>query len=1273
MLNGFNLYKKLLITSFVMAFSVLSCNLDGFNNSKNALKSTNSTSKLKLSKSKENLTNFINEVKNSKIITKDISNNKIKEISLHDFLKKDSKTFNTKALYPLISIAYELSNPSTGSFNCRTIPGLPPNPPTTVWDDFRFTYTRHSSFSVDENTNFSFLVNLSRTFDAVSTCSKITFSDSLEYSSGININSDNFPYNIQNGKKIHDVTVTEQMILPLWALQNGSNHFTINDSTLDFDVPLTGKQKIVLDVNVDQINLSQNQDIIIKSSPNTMDPFNISLISPDGTETSIAQCKRFTDSFSTFNSDFIPINYKIPQSLPEGEYKIKSYLVANPSVFTEFPITLIKDIQATPTPQPSSDPCNTSSTAFSVKALSTEDRNNLSFLKQMLSQVEEIISVENIKKEINIILAASPGNSGNIYINNAYLNEVKPANYKKLTNILSKLDTFISNSTGKTNQYALELKTTTSFLLSQIGVFSLNLSQVQTMYDVRISELNSLKQLLLDEAKVIARKLDKVERLSILQSLTNKLQDANNILLSKNYSGQNRTMIEELIYVNFNVKTLVNSCSSSCSNALVEFANAQMKLFLVAEQSKNIIQDIKNSLDLHQILPSDSDSDVRNLLAKLDLDMTKIDNIIQHAKDVSNIPDPSSTMTLALQNVQEIKLDLESLYLELAQEIVQAQQEKEECKKINAALSLKADKKSFSPNNDNIDDTVSFNIIAGKDKPWTLTISEKDFIDFIKNPPFSDSDPDAPTELDENSFKKTFTGIGTGESQSIFWDGSSDTSIILSNGKYTAELVSEDKLISRFVTMTDLEEVTHSFLQSQTDYQDNQGFSLKALNSNETDFYMLPGKCTLLNVGSNYISPKETKVVKGFVWVGVFPIGSKKSVFGWKESFDARNLSPDGNYKINTFWDGIAYSGQYLPPNSYKIKVINGYALVLPQGRSSSVKADIDEIDIGTLHVVNDKSTRTLSDDMENSLNALYSTRARKDVIKLGNLSGNISNLSRTTRDLLKGIENDVSNYDFGGLLLSIGSTIDKRFSVISGGKKYIEVSLAESYTNHSLSKLTKNPDKIYCSNLLFNLGKETLKAQSDIDSLAESATRSTEDITGGRAIEVFKLIGEQEKKPFQLSFTNAIKALGKNLPNGTTYIANPSTTDAGKPDVMFFDSGKNYLLGRELKNLQSVTKTNIRDQIEATVGQNLSSKVKFRPGEHGQMFFQFPIGTSSESILLKLTEFLTNNDKVCDYKNISVTFVDTQGKPIYPENNRVSYKSLWDLVPINQRPTCNW
>lgn len=804
MLNGFNLYKKLLITSFVMAFSVLSCNLDGFNNSKNALKSTNSTSKLKLSKSKENLTNFINEVKNSKIITKDISNNKIKEVSLYDFLKKDSKTFNTKALYPLINITYELSNPSTGTFSYKTIPGVPPNPPTIVWDDFRFTYTRHSSFSVDENTNFSFLVNLSRTFDAVSTCSKITFSDSLEYSSGLNITSDNFPYNLQNGKKIHDVTVTEQMILPLFLLQNGSNHFTINNSTLDFDVPLTGKQKIVLDVNLDQINLSQSQDIIIKSSPNTMDPFNISLISPDGSETSIAQCKRFTDSFSTFNNDFIPINYKIPQSLPEGEYKIKSYLVANPSVFTEFPITLIKDIQATPTPQPSSDPCNTSSTAFSVKALSTEDRNNLSFLKQMLSQVEEIISVENIEKEINIILAASPGNSGNIYINNAYLNEVKPANYKKLTNILSKLDTFISNSTGKTNQYALELKTTTSFLLSQIGVFSLNLSQVQTMYDVRISELNSLKQLLLDEARIINRKLDKVEKLIILKSLTNRLLESNNILLSKNYSGQNRTMIEELIYVNFNVKTLVNSCSSSCSNALVEFVNAQMKLLLVAEKSKNIIQDIKNSLDLHQILPSDSDSDVRTLLAKLDLDMTKIDNIIQHSNDVSNITDPSSTMTFALQNVQEIKLDLESLSLEVEQEIVQAQQEKEECKKINAALSLKVDKKSFSPNNDNIDDTVSFNIIAGKDKPWTLEISK-----IQDNTQTQDEYDKAVDEYlgtntlpQEYQGKKTFSGIGTGENQSLLWDGYDDNNNIIPDGKYSLTLKSNDIEVKKILSKT---------------------------------------------------------------------------------------------------------------------------------------------------------------------------------------------------------------------------------------------------------------------------------------------------------------------------------------------------------------------------------------------------------------------------------------------------------------------------------------
>lgn len=1265
MLNGFNLYKKLLITSFVMAFSVLSCNLDGFNNSKNALKSTNSTSKLKLSKSKENLTNFINEVKNSKIITKDISNNKIKEVSLYDFLKKDSKTFNTKAAYPLIDINYELSNPSTGTFNCRTIPGLPPNPPTTVCDNFSFSYTRHSFFSVNENTNFSFIVNSSKTFDAVGTCSNIVLSDSVEYSSGINITPDNFPYNLENGKNIHDVTVSEQMILPLFLLQNGSNHFTINNSTLDFDVPLAGKQKIVLDVNLDQINLSQSQDIIIKSSPNTMDPFNISLISPDGSETSIAQCKRFTDSFSTFNNDFIPINYKIPQSLPEGEYKIKSYLVANPSVFTEFPITLIKDIQATPTPQPSSDPCNTSSTAFSVKALSTEDRNNLSFLKQMLSKVEEIISVENIEKEINIILAALPGSPGNIVMNNAYLDKVKPDNYRKLITILKSLDTIISNSTGKTNQYALELKSNTNFLLSQIGLFPYDLSTVLTMYDFRINDLKDFKNKLIAEAQLISRKFDKIERLSTLSGLTQNLIEANNILLSKNYSSENRTMIEELVVVNDSVQLMLRACSSTCSSSLVDAGNAQMNLILVAEKAKNMVQDIRNSLALHQILPSDPDSDIRNMLAKLEGNMATLE------ANVKNASSNGASMTLALQNTEQLKLQVTELYLEIQQEIVQAQQEKEECKKINAALSLKVDKKSFSPNNDNIDDTVSFNIIAGKDKPWTLTISEKDFIDFIKNPPVSDSDPDAPTELDENSFKKTFTGIGTGESQSIFWDGSSDTSIILSNGKYTAELVSEDKLISRFVTMTDLEEVTHSFLQSQTDYQDNQGFSLKALNSNGTDFYMLPGKCTLLNVGSNYISSEA--VVKGFVWVGVFPIGSTKSVFGWKESFDARNLSSDNNYKISTFWNGIAYSGQYLPPSNYKIKIINGYALVLPKGRSTSVKADIKEIDIGTLHVVNDKSTRTLSDDMENSLNALYSTRARKDVIELGNLSGNIINLSGTTRKLLTGIENDVSNYDFGGLLLSIGSTIDKRFSVISGGKKYIEVSLAESYTNHSLSKLTKNPDKDYCTTLLSNLGKESIKAQSDINSLSESSTRNTEDITGGRSIEVFKLIGEQEKKPFQLSFTNAIKALGKNLPNGTNYIANPSTTDAGKPDVMFFDSGKNYILGRELKNLQAVEDRNIQSQIQASVSENPTKNVKFRPGEHGQMFFQFPIGTSSDSILGKLKEFLTGNDKVCNYKNISVTFVDTQGKPIYPENNRVSYKSLWDLVPLNNRPTCNW
>ena len=806
MLNGFKLYKKLLITSSVMALSILSCNLDGFNNSKNSLKSTNSTSKLKLSKSKENLTNFINEVKNSKIITKDISNNKIKEISLHDFLKKDSKTFNTKALYPLITIAYELSNPSTGTFNSRTIPGIPPNPSTTVWDSFSFTYTRHSSFSVDENTNFSFLVNSSFSYDAVSTCSKISFSDSLEYSSGINISPQNFPYNLENGKNIHDSTVTEQMILPLWALQNGSNHFTINESTLDFDVPLTGKQKIVLDVNVDQINLSQNPDIIIKSSPNTMDPFNVSLISPDGTETSIAQCKRFTDSFSTFNSDFIPINYKIPQSLPEGEYKIKSYLVANPSVFTEFPITLIKDIQATPTPQPSSDPCNTSSsTAFSVKALSTEDRNNLNFLKQMISQVEEIISVENVEKDINVILASLYGNSGFIYTNNGYLDKVKPDNYRKLNTILSKLDTFISNSTGKTNQYSLELKTKTSFLLSQIGVFSYILSEVQTMYDVRISELNSLKQLLLEEAKVISRKLDKVEKLSVLQSLTNKLLDANSILLSKNHSGENRTMIEELVFVNSQVASL-SSCltTGNCGNVFSQFVTAQMELFQVAEKSKNIIQDIKNSLDLHQILPSDPDSDVRNMLAKLDLDMTKIDNIIQHAKAVSNIPDPSSEMTLALQNVQEIKLDLESLNLELAQEIAQAEKEKEECKKINAALSLKADKKSFSPNNDNIDDIVSFSIIAAKDKPWTLEISK-----IQDNTQTQDEYDKAVDEYlgtstlpQEYQGKKTFSGIGTGENQSLLWDGYDDNNNIIPDGKYSLTLKSNDIEVKKILSKT---------------------------------------------------------------------------------------------------------------------------------------------------------------------------------------------------------------------------------------------------------------------------------------------------------------------------------------------------------------------------------------------------------------------------------------------------------------------------------------
>lgn len=772
MLNGFNLYKKLLITSSVMALSLLSCNLDGFNNSKNALKSTNSTSKLKLSKSKENLTNFINEVKNSKIITKDTSNNKIKEISLHDLLKKDSKTFNTKAAYPLIDINYELSNPSTGTFNCRTIPGLPPNPPTTVCDNFSFSYTRHSFFSVNENTNFSFIVNSSRTFDAVGTCSNIVLSDSVEYSSGINITPDNFPYNLENGKNIHDVTVSEQMILPLFLLQNGSNHFAINNSTLNFDVPLTGKQKIVLDVNLDQINLSpsQSQDIIIKSSPNTMDPFNISLISPDGSEIPIAQCKRFTDSFNTFNNDFIPINYKIPQSLPEGEYKIKSYLVANHSVFTEFPITLIKDIQATPTPQPSSDPCNTSSTAFSVKALSTEDRNNLIFLKQMLSKVEEIISVENIEKEINIILAALPGSPGNIVMNNAYLDKVKPDNYRKLITILKSLDTIISNSTGKTNQYALELKSNTNFLLSQIGLFPYDLSTVLTMYDVRINDLKDFKNRLIAEAQLISRKFDKIERLSALSGLTQNLIEANNILLSKNYSSENRTMIEELVVVNDAVKLMLRACSSTCSSSLVDAGNAQMNLILVAEKAKNMVQDIRNSLALHQILPSDPDSDIRNMLAKLEGNMATLE------ANVKNASSNGASMTLALQNTEQLKLQVTELYLEIQQEIVQAQQEKEECKKINAALSLKADKKSFSPNNDNIDDIVSFNIIAGKDKPWTLEITSPD----LTNP-------------------KTFviTGIGTGETQNITWDGKDSSGNVFDDASYDPLLTtsSESKSI----------------------------------------------------------------------------------------------------------------------------------------------------------------------------------------------------------------------------------------------------------------------------------------------------------------------------------------------------------------------------------------------------------------------------------------------------------------------------------------------
>lgn len=328
-------------------------------------------------------------------------------------------------------------------------------------------------------------------------------------------------------------------------------------------------------------------------------------------------------------------------------------------------------------------------------------------------------------------------------------------------------------------------------------------------------------------------------------------------------------------------------------------------------------------------------------------------------------------------------------------------------------------------------------------------------------------------------------------------------------------------------------------------------------------------------------------------------------------------------------WDGTDFNGNRVLNGNYKVVIERN------SNTSDDLILNFFEPDKG-INVINlEVNNQTLvSRALEGLENEYKSKPSHTYLPAIKNL---ITGLNYSTEPT------DIKLFDLAGLIrVVINNTIQEEQFI----KQAIERAKA---------------DKKQCIlSALQSLLSEMPNARTAINNLPTSYDATKEK-------EVLNLINEQPDTRFRTSFTNALKALGEQLPpNLTSVHVAIGKKDDGKPDVQFYFTGG--ILGRELKNLTG----NLESQISSELINSVKDKglPKFRPGDEGQMLYQL-ISSTDYFRIKSIVEgdiigTLVNGGTICKYKNMSLLFVKPNGNSIYPLTG--GYQRLWDLLTTQQK-----
>ncbi|MFN4152040.1 MAG: hypothetical protein ACK4IX_13955, partial [Candidatus Sericytochromatia bacterium] len=420
-----------------------------------------------------------------------------------------------------------------------------------------------------------------------------------------------------------------------------------------------------------------------------------------------------------------------------------------------------------------------------------------------------------------------------------------------------------------------------------------------------------------------------------------------------------------------------------------------------------------------------------------------------------------------------------------------------------------------------MDDNVTFTITAPKDKSWTLDISSPEDKEVIEEGGFSKED-----------LTKTITGTGTGEPQTIIWDGRSTNNYILSPIKYDLELKSDSQTIKKKLSINDPERII------QLAIDPNLPFSIASNNKPITqESNLIMGKCSSTEI-KFFIKESNPSVNFGSVRIDVMSGSNKKD--SWLYNFNTQDTSRKLTYIYDNETSKIGYSGlKYWMAEGYN----SGQYLVKLGFGKYIIGDSIYEVlpsEIAKVNIVNPENITNskLPEDSKEQLKAYETTLMNSyDSTNLSKTKYYSLNPKEFSNSIIKLSENkklndgtvptyiqeNTNDYNLAGLLFIKTESLRGKNQTKAGTINIVNT------LKDQINKNTENSNKEYCVDLVNKLSQKTLQVKESMNNIPNSKENINSDLYSGVTNELIKIINDTHG----LLYKNALTVLSEDLPTG--------------------------------------------------------------------------------------------------------------------------------------------